>query len=343
MIGNLVIRVDANLDIGMGHFMRCLALAQAWQRYEGHVTFTISGDQLKQRVENMGMDYSTLLVEPGSMDDARLLVETCKKLGADWIIVDGYHFKSDYHAYLKECGFNLLIIDDEGKLDYYHADIILNQNLHASLDLYNNISESTVLLLGADYVLLRKEFLRWRGWTREFKPLVNHLLITLGGSDKNNYTLKIIEALALLSVENLDVIVLVGVNNPHIKCLRDAFSKYTLKIDIRQNVGDMPGIMAWADLAFSSGGITVWEMAFMGLPTIVGATSPVEELLIEGLNNYNLFCNVGKIDSIGVSDLSQVFKELLSNREKRMFMSDRGKNFVDGYGVDRVINCMQKN
>jgi spore coat polysaccharide biosynthesis predicted glycosyltransferase SpsG len=179
-------------------------------------------------------------------------------------------------------------------------------------------------------------------WKREFKTVSNHLLITLGGSDKNNYTLKIIDSLETLSYMELEVIVLVGVNNPHINVLREAFSKSNLKIDLMQNVSDMPRIMARADLAFSSGGITVWEMAFMGLPTIVGATSPVEELLIEGLNKYNLFRSVGKIDEIGISELSKVFKEIISNQEKRKFMSDRGKNFVDGYGVDRVIKCMHK-
>jgi UDP-2,4-diacetamido-2,4,6-trideoxy-beta-L-altropyranose hydrolase len=342
MIGNLVIRVDADLDIGMGHFMRCLALAQAWQRCNGNVSFVMTGDQLRERVDGEGMNYCNVSVEPGSMDDAGKLVKHCESFNTTWIIVDGYHFNMDYHMFLKERGFNLLIIDDEGKLDYYIADIILNQNLHASPDLYNNRSESTILLLGTDYVLLRKEFLEWMDWKREFKTVSNHLLITLGGSDKNNYTLKIIDSLETLSYMELEVIVLVGVNNPHINVLREAFSKSNLKIDLMQNVSDMPRIMARADLAFSSGGITVWEMAFMGLPTIVGATSPVEELLIEGLNKYNLFRSVGKIDEIGISELSKVFKEIISNQEKRKFMSDRGKNFVDGYGVDRVIKCMHK-
>jgi spore coat polysaccharide biosynthesis predicted glycosyltransferase SpsG len=200
----------------------------------------------------------------------------------------------------------------------------------------------TELLLGNKYVLLREEFLEWRDWNREVKPVINHLLVTLGGSDKNNYSLKIIRALERLSSLELEINVLVGVSNPHINVLKEFIMGSDLDITILENVRDMPGIMAWADLAFTGGGTTVWEMAFMGLPTIVGATSPVEELLIKGLNKCNLFLNVGRISEVTVSELTLVLSDVMGNRELRCFMSNQGKNLVDGYGVDRVINCMKK-
>jgi len=343
MVETLIIRVDASFDIGMGHFMRCLALAQAWLRDGGKVIYAMSdADHLRQRLEELDIGYLDISSAPGCLDDAGEVINYSKKFNASWIILDGYHFKTDYQIFIKDYDFNLLVIDDDGKLDFYCADIILNQNLHASPNLYSNRMDYTELLLGNKYVLLREEFLEWRDWNREVKPVINHLLVTLGGSDKNNYSLKIIRALERLSSLELEINVLVGVSNPHINVLKEFIMGSDLDITILENVRDMPGIMAWADLAFTGGGTTVWEMAFMGLPTIVGATSPVEELLIKGLNKCNLFLNVGRISEVTVSELTLVLSDVMGNRELRCFMSNQGKNLVDGYGVDRVINCMKK-
>ncbi len=343
MMETLIIRVDAGLDIGMGHFMRCLALAQAWQRTGGKVFYAMkNADHLKPRLEELSIGYLEITSTVGSKGDAGELIDYCKEFHASWILVDGYHFKSDYQSIIKDSDFNLIIIDDEGELDFYSADIVLNQNLHASPNLYSNRMSYTTLLLGSKYVLLRGEFLKWRDWNREI-TMVNHILVTLGGSDKYNYTLKIIQALEGLPSKDLKIKVLVGVSNPHIKVLKDYIMDCDLNITLLENISYMPGIMAWADLAFTSGGTTVWEMAFMGLPTIVGATTPVEELLIKGLIESDLFLNVGRISDITVNELTKFLSNVMGNRELQVFMSNQGKELVDGYGVDRVLNCMKRN
>ena len=79
----------------------------------------------------------------------------------------------------------------------------------------------------------------------------------------------------------------------------------------------------------------------MGVPSIVGSVSHVEEVLINGLNNNNLFKTVGKIEDINQDELTQIFNELIQNKVLREKMSLDGQKFIDGHGSQRVINLMK--
>jgi len=171
--GVLLVRVDSGINIGSGHVMRCLALAQAWQDDAGDVVFVLATESpnAEARLTAEGFEVVYINAKPGSAEDARLTTKLAHKYGASWVVVDGYHFDGDYQKIIKEAGLNLLFIDDYGHADYYPADIVLNQNIHADEDLYRNRASYTKLLLGTRYVLLRREFLRWQGYKREMPDI----------------------------------------------------------------------------------------------------------------------------------------------------------------------------
>ncbi|MGB3996558.1 MAG: UDP-2,4-diacetamido-2,4,6-trideoxy-beta-L-altropyranose hydrolase, partial [Acetomicrobium sp.] len=147
--GVLLVRVDSGINMGSGHVMRCLALAQAWQDGGGDVVFVLATESLnaEARLTAEGFEVVYINAKPGSAEDARLTTKLAHKFGASWVVVDGYHFGGDYQKIIKEAGLNLLFIDDYGHADYYPADIVLNQNIHADEDLYRNRASYTKLLL----------------------------------------------------------------------------------------------------------------------------------------------------------------------------------------------------
>src|SRR5215216_4793334 len=160
----LLIRADASAQIGTGHIMRCLALAQAWQAQGGAVTFATMKtlpDALQTRLQNEHIVLHLLDTKPGSADDAAQTAALAASLGAA-VVVDGYHFGGDYQYTLKSAGLKLLFIDDNVHADHYYADFVLNQNIYANEAMYANREPRTILLLGPRYVLLRLEFWRWR-------------------------------------------------------------------------------------------------------------------------------------------------------------------------------------
>lgn len=340
-MNTLIIRVDGNVDIGTGHFMRCLALAQYWQNNGGKIYFIMNNPQsLENRISMENMNLIKLEENPASEEDALKLIEIFHELNGDWIIVDGYHFNAEYINLIKHHNIKLLLFDDEGKLDNYSADIILNQNLHAHNINYNFLNNYCKLLLGTNYVLLRNEFLNNLNYKKTIKEVATNILVTLGGSDKNNYSLKVLKSINNINNSSLNVIVLLGSKNTHKQDILNFIEESTVNITLLQNIKDMPSKMQWADLAFSSGGTTVWELAFMGVPVIVGGTSHIEEVLIEGLNKNKLFKTIPQLDEIEESDLTKIISEIIYDKKLRKIMSRDGNKFVDGFGCSRVYKAM---
>jgi len=334
----LVIRADANVKMGTGHLMRCLALSQAWKDSGGEVIFitACSNEQLLQCLYDEKFIVRQLEhshPDPHDWEETKRFLDKYQRA---WLILDGYHFDSDYQRKVKETGHKLLVIDDMAHLPHYYADIILNQNLHAK-NLQYSCEPYTKLLLGTKYVILRQEFLKWKGWKRKIPESAKKILVTLGGSDPRNITLKIIHALQQVNIPDLEVTVIIGACNPHADTLKEAIRQSRFFIRLLRNVKNMPELMAWADLAVSSAGITVWELAFMGVPTIVGVTAPIEEFLVDGLEKYGLFINVGWFDRLDVEQLAKILRELIQNEAARRNMTMLSQHLIDGAGRSRVL------
>jgi len=224
----LIIRADASSRIGTGHVMRCIALGQAWmERAEGgdlkpEVVFICSeiSDVLAERLKSEEFSLVHIDAEPGSSEDVQQTLDILSGLplpvvdavaiapaslrvrshpssfSSFWLVLDGYRFNTDYHRALRQTGRRLLLIDDCNHLSEYECDILLNQNINAA-ELNYTINPEARLLLGTDYILLRREF--FQGLEKSGRKVPRsgkiNLLITMGGADPDNVTLKVIEAL----------------------------------------------------------------------------------------------------------------------------------------------------
>jgi UDP-2,4-diacetamido-2,4,6-trideoxy-beta-L-altropyranose hydrolase len=345
---NLVIRADGNSQIGTGHVMRCLSLAQAWQDTGGISHFVIAGatPSLEERLRDEGMVVHSIVTLPGSADDVALTTALTRQVEAPWIVVDGYHFDANYQRAIKGSDLRLLFLDDYGHAGHYYADLVLNQNIYADESLYANREPGSNLLLGTRYVLLRREFWPWRDWKRETRPVARKVLITLGGADPDNVTLQVIQALQSAEIQALEAKVVIGVSNPHTEMLqatiRDPKSKIqNRKICLERNVTDMPARMAWADVAISAGGSTCWELAFMGLPNLALILADNQRPLATGLDAAGVAINLGRPAALASAKIAQALAELANAPEKRAAMARRGREVVDGAGAGRIVQRMQ--
>lgn len=339
----LLIRVDANPRIGTGHIMRCLALGEAWQDCGGRVIVVqaTASPLLEKRLTLEKMDVLHINSELGSVNDADETVRIAYEKKASWIVVDGYHFGAEYQKIIKDSGFFLLFIDDYGQSDHYYADIVVNQNIYAEMSLYKKFEPYTRFLLGTKYVLLRKEFLAWTEHKRDIPDVARKVLITFGGSDTNKITLKVIEALKKIEIDGLEVIAVVGGSNPNYKTIRRSV-KECPGFSVRKNVNNMPELMAWADVAISAGGSTCWELAFMGLPSILCPVAENQKLIAKGL--YNINAAQGFTDCIlpSTKEISVFINSVLKMEELRSEQSRTQKKIVDGAGAKRVVSIMME-
>jgi UDP-2,4-diacetamido-2,4,6-trideoxy-beta-L-altropyranose hydrolase len=335
----LIIRADVSTHIGTGHLMRCLALAQAWQDAGGHTVFVMCTDApaIEDRFKLERMEIVHLSAPLGSADDAMQTADLSRRMGASWIVVDGYHFGADYQRFVKEAGLCLLFIDDNGHADRYYADIVLNQNLHAHESLYANREYYTRLLLGPSYALLRREFCKWRGWRREIPEVAHRVLVTLGGGDPDNVTLTVIQALQQVVIDRLEAVVVVGGSNPHYEELQSAARDSRITIGLERDVKNIPELLAWADVAISAAGTTAWELAFMGLPSLLVIQADNQSATAERLNGVGVARNLGRPDSFSPDKVAQELTEILSTDGTQTEMAYHGQRLVDGDGVARVL------
>ncbi len=338
----LLIRADASVPMGTGHVMRCLALAQAWQDAGGKVMFGAAEllPSLRERLLSEGIDVVAVEARPGSRDDARQVADLAKRLAARWVVVDGYHFHADYQRTMKEAHLKLLFVDDAGNAGPYCADIVLNQNLHAVESMYTQGESYTRLLLGAPYILLRRDFTASREPQPPVNPVARRLLISMGGSDPDNITAKVVEMLHRLKVPEWEAVAVLGQGSPHFADLKDVIESAALPIQLERNVADMAKWMRWADLAITAGGTTIWELAFMGLPAVAMTRGEHERLLLQGAVREGIAIDVGPFQGVEAQDLGRVVASLAFDEGRRLRMSQAGRAFVDGGGAARVVESM---
>lgn len=335
----IIIRTDADYLIGHGHVMRCLALAQAWQDKGGQAIFAMrtctSNIEERLKAENMEIFHS--LAEAGSAEDAAEIINLSNQIGSSKIIVDGYQFGADYQRIIKAEGLSLLFIDDYGHAGDYCADLVLNQNIFAYPDIYTSCESYTKLLLGTRYALLRSEFLQRYRWNRQIPGIAKRVLVTLGGSDPHNVTSKVITALRQISVAGLESVIIVGGSNPHYSDLKATLTHSDKLIRLEHNIIDMPSLMAWADVAVTAGGSTCWELAFMGLPSLIIVLADNQDFTAKWLGAMGVSMNLGSHEFLEADNIAQALTQVLLAKEKREEMARKSQEIVDGEGISRVI------
>ena len=272
--GILLVRADATVTSGAGHVMRCLALAQAWQDVGGRVTFAMaeSTTAIEERLRSEDVGLVRIDGVPGSQRECEQLAALAGSHNASWVVVDGYGFGADYLRALKSARLKVVLIDDNGRPGMHAADFVLNQNIHAHENLYKNRETCTKLILGTKYALLRREFASGYG-PREIRSVGRRILVTMGGSDPDNVTLRAIAAVDQLAVADLEVVVLVGGSNPHVESIAESVAHARQTCRILENVTNMQELISWADLAISAAGTVCWEYCALGLPAVLVAVA----------------------------------------------------------------------
>lgn len=352
MIGaqrRFIIRTDASAEIGLGHIMRCFGIAQALMK-RGCDVFLAGSSTTHGILQNLsgndsGLDSIIIEKQHPHHDDLshmlRMLNSEFKSNPGmcTWVIVDGYHFTETYLEAIRNTGCRVMVIDDMAHLTHYHADVILNPNLHATELTYAR-DPDTVLLMGGRYSIVRNAFLLFAGYPRPNRAKARRILITMGGTDTHNVTIKILEAVDSLNDTELIVKVVVGSINPNKALLTERVSDVDFNCQLIENVSDMAKLMEWSDLAISAGGTTCLELAFMGVPFITVATASNQIAITEYLNRAGMTLNLGWYDSLAIPEIASAIRELIDNDSKRRQLSKRGRRSVDGKGAERIADAL---
>jgi len=339
---SLLIRADASAEIGAGHVMRCLALAQAWRNAGGRAIFVLAtgARELEERLRSDGLEIFGLDAEPGSGEDAVQTRELCQRSSASWLALDGFQFLQAYCTNVRNRAFRLLLVDDHGERAPYQCDLVLNVNPQASDTMYVLRGEHTRLLLGPRYALLRQEFLEFKRKPSDVPDRARRVLITFGGADPHNVTLKVFQALQEVSDLPLDITVIVGASNPHYPSLRAAVDQSTHVARLLLNVDNMAEFMSQSDLAITAGGGTCYELAFMQVPMFLITMAENHERTVEAFGEAKAAVAAGWFDSLTMESLIISLQKVIGDRNLRKELREKASQMVDGRGAQRVVESM---
>ncbi|MEW6410565.1 MAG: UDP-2,4-diacetamido-2,4,6-trideoxy-beta-L-altropyranose hydrolase [Nitrospirota bacterium] len=331
------IRVDGSVEIGTGHIIRCLSLADELS-VKGYKTIFCTREfeqGLVKKILDRGYKVSVIDVDATLEEDKKHLINFAKSHNTKIIITDNYHFRNNYLRGLKENFKVLVSIDDIGDT-FFYSDILINQNINATPEMYDGKTKNgTKLLLGPTYAMLRPEFKKYHNQPRE-SGKVKNILVTLGGGDPENQTLKVLKALEMVRGD-FSVTTVIGVSNRNRAIIRDYVATVRKDIKLLENVSDMAELMREADIAIGAGGSTSWEFCCLGIPMIVIFFADNQRGIAEGLYERGIAINLGYYKYISENDIKVAVENLINNPYKREIMSLKGKEIVDGKGAERVV------
>jgi spore coat polysaccharide biosynthesis predicted glycosyltransferase SpsG len=257
--------------------------------------------------------------------------------------IDGQAFDRGYLAALGPAAARALVVDDAADRGAYDVGLVLNQNAHADRAAYPADARAR-FLLGTSYALLRREFAADPP-ARPIPARASHVLVAFGGADPSGLSRRALQALAGLPDHlrrDLEVRLIVGAANAEAAGLTELAAGLApgLLAIIERDVIDMPGLFAWSDLALTSGGSAVWEMARMGLPALVVETVPVETMLASGLARVGLDDVLGRVDDLDDATIRTAVARRIDDQAWRRTTADLGRRLVDGRGAGRVVEAM---
>lgn len=336
-----MIRADASAEIGTGHVMRCIALAQAWQRGGGRSIFVLAvGEELEGRIRSEGAEVAKIQAAPGSGYDADQTAELCARMRADWLVVDGYHFPAEYRQRMRASPAKLLLFDDDAACVPCDCDVSLNPDPDAPFQKSPRLADNVVYLEGPKYALLRREFLENCPEGGAIPDTARQVLVTMGGGDAHNVTHQVFDALTDLSHLHLELTLVVGASYQYSQALQAAVDASRQTAKVLRNADNMPELMAKADLAITAGGGTCYELAFMRVPMFLITMAKNQEHAVDAFASAGAAFQGGWFSSLNRESLAASLRGVITDRDLRTNLITHAGRMVDGKGAERVVEAM---
>lgn len=282
----IVFRADGSSTIGMGHFMRTLALAEMVNEHFHCVFATMSPTKYQiDEIEKVCHDRIDL---PNGDTHFDIFLNLLK--GNEIVVLDNYYFTTGYQKAIKGKGCKLVCIDDLHDQVFY-ADLIINHTPGVKAEEYRG-QPYTQFALGLEYALIRQPFSKARRNEGSITK-IETLFICFGGSDPKNLTESTLDVL-LNHFPSQRIIVVVGDRYKPITQLTSKTKKFA-NVELYQNINAerMAEFMSESDLAIIPASGTLLEAMKVGLPVITGFYVPNQETAAKNISESGLAWSCG--------------------------------------------------
>ena len=332
------LRCDGGAELGVGHVIRCLALAD--ELLARGAAVTLIGDVggvawVEEQIRQRGLDH---VQAPG---DAEGLTALATRLRLDAMVLDGYHLDPQCGTSLRATGVVVLAISDGPFGAEQEADIVLDQNLGATAD----PARSGTVLAGLDFVLFRDQVLTHRRSPESLDCAGSppRVLTVFGGTDPYAAGPVVVP---LLLATGLPVHVVAVAARPEIaEQMRALPTGSGQTIEVVSPVEDLAALAVTCDLAVTAAGSSVWEFLCLGVPAALICVTDNQAVGYDAVSAEGVAVPVGRLaalrDDPQARDASvDALRRLLDDPAARQTLAERGQRLVDGRGRQRVADAL---
>ena len=330
------IKTDANENIGSGHLQRCLNLAE-FLKNDHKITFIFCNTS-SLIIKEVKKNFSAIFFKDNK-DLLGKIEKTLKKNEYNFLILDDYSTNYIWEKAIYNYFSKVLVIGDHLDKKHY-CDLYLNQNV------IDNRSQKTLIkkfsnikcLLGPKYALLDKNYSKYARNERS-KIYLKNIVISFGGSDKENLTDKVLNILSQRKFNKFKIKVAIGKNYQYFNNLSKKY-KSNNRIIFYKGLNSLAKINYNSDLSIGAGGISTWERLCLSLPSLVFLVSDNQKVTINALRKKNFIIYAGKIKKFDKINFEILIKSAKKNYKKIVQKMEYSKILVDGRGVVRVAEIL---
>ena len=356
----VLFRVNASREIGTGHLSRCSVLAKEAKRLSVASVFITNKLESHQvtRLKSDGNEIFEVASDPGGdidnrtnpdwdstgyarseTDDAERILECMSSISPDIIILDSYQLGQGWIDRVRsQITARILVIDDLRR-PLTDVDLLVDQNLGA--ELRKDMPQARRLLFGPRYAILDRQYRIARERLLSSRPVRDRIVISVGGSDVTNLTLKYLRIVKAVLGLDAAIDVVIGPN----QSLSDDLiseTKGMKALRIWHNLECLADLFSRASLALGAGGTSSWERACLGVPSLISSVAQNQRQNCVSLSEVGAAIDLGDSLALGIDAGCATLSKLFENPERLTAMEHRSKLLVDGLGCRRVMKVLMQ-
>jgi UDP-2,4-diacetamido-2,4,6-trideoxy-beta-L-altropyranose hydrolase len=357
MIQPCLLRTDADEATGFGHFSRCLSLAQRMGAFDFRPFFVLKHytDSVILRLDKAGLPYAVIPADTVWVDEANFLRDIAIGRTAALILdichsytLRGLEGFGDYVKLLGDAFRVVTLLDGLAndaliKTGIPEVDLVVTPYCGAE-NLSPKGERGFFHLAGPEFMVFQEEYEKTRQANRPILERGGKILLTFGGSDPKGLTVQALQALSLITDRRLEIHFVIG------PAFKDA-----LKSEIREVVKEIKhGVtlvespptlareMMWCDLAISSTGLTKYELALTGTPSVFLSIDEDHHAANRAFSKAQTGVDLGVYTGLTPGDIKGTVLTLLDDATSRHIMSRNGLNVVDLHGAEQILSHIRR-
>lgn len=318
--------------LGLGHVMRTRSIAEIFS-LKGDVHVVVIGDSTVVKLL-YGVNFSYDII-----DDTGKVPELLERHNPNVVIFDLILFPKNI---LKKIDKNIITVSISPVFNCLpEVNLFFNRTIYNKFEKTVGIKKKTKIFSGLEYTIIRKNCIKISDseYKRDLENNPLPIAINMGGSDANNKTLEVLNSLKKISPSVVFWVMLGEGYNHSFQALADSIicdSRH--EIVLAKTNDSMWRVLRMCKIVILAGGVTTYEAAYAGLPSINILESRDRSFLIKELEEKGVCLNAGYSFQNALKKIKTQIDYLYNNRSKLLDMHMKSKGLIDDKGAWRIFN-----